>query len=179
MVFLPAQSSSPSAEQISDIPVPERGVSGSGGLQGCHPRQGSLHGTVEQIVDIPVPGGGPQDFLPDPGTAALSAVSREELSQGIFRTFPCSKKVRRSPGVRARGCTHTRAHPRRRHMSPWIQSSGCSSVTSPRADLPTEVYGRCDPASVRNRDRRTEARTGPGPLCPRNGRPHPGFPGVT
>ena len=35
------------------------------------------------------------------------------------------------------------------------------------------------PASVRTRDRRTEARTGPGPLCSRNGRPHPGFPGVT
>ena len=29
------------------------------------------------------------------------------------------------------------------------------------------------PASTRTRDRRTEARTGPGPLCPRNGkRPH-------
>ena len=31
--------------------------------------------------------------------------------------------------------------------------------------------------SMRTRDRRTEARTGPSPLCSRNGRPHPGFPG--
>ena len=37
--FLPEQSSSPSSvEQIIDIPVPGREVSGSGGLQGFHPR---------------------------------------------------------------------------------------------------------------------------------------------
>ena len=36
------------------------------------------------------------------------------------------------------------------------------------------------PASVRTRDRKTQAqRTPPGPLYHRNGRPHPGFPGVT
>ena len=40
--------------------------------------------------------------------------------------------------------------------------------------VPSEVYGRCDPClRARTRDSRTEARTGPGPLYPRNGkRPH-------
>ena len=75
-----------------DIPV--LGTRGDhGGLQGFHPRQGSLQRTVEQIVYILVVGG-PQDFLPDPGSAAPSAVSRDELGQGFFRTFPRSKKVR-------------------------------------------------------------------------------------
>ena len=32
----------------------------------------------------------------------------------IFFALSLSKKVRRSPGVRVRGCTRTRAHPRRR-----------------------------------------------------------------
>ena len=98
--FLPEQSSLACDEQIIDIPVPGRGVSGSGGLQGFHPRQGPQR-TVEQIVDVLVLGGGPQGFLPDPGSAAPSAVSREELEQGFFRTFPHSKKVR------LRECTRT------------------------------------------------------------------------
>ena len=37
----------------------------------------------------------------------------------------------------------------------------------------TEVYGRCDPCL------REDLGQGPGPLRPRNGRPHPGLPGVT
>ena len=40
--------------------------------------------------------------------------------------------------------------------------------------LPDSLTG-----GVGTRDRWTVARTGPGPLCPRNGRPHPSFPGVT
>ena len=53
--------------------------------------------TVEQTIDIPVPRtrgdhGGLQDFLPDPGMAAPSAVSRDERDRGFFRTFPRSKK---------------------------------------------------------------------------------------
>ena len=87
--FFPVQSSHPSDEQTVDIPVPGRGGSGSGGLQGFHPRQ-SLQ---RQIVDIPV-GGGPQDFLPDPGLTALSAVSCEEPGQGFFsHFFPSEKSV--------------------------------------------------------------------------------------
>ena len=47
----------------NNIPVPHDwgGSSGSGGLQGLHPRQ-NLQRTVEQLVDIPVPGGGPDDI---------------------------------------------------------------------------------------------------------------------
>ena len=86
--FLPGQSYSLSAGQIVDIPVPVRGGSGSGGLQGFHPRQGSLHRTVEQLVDILVPGGGPHDFLPDLGVAAPSAVSCESWINVFFALFP-------------------------------------------------------------------------------------------
>ena len=42
---------------------------------------------MEQIVDIPV-GGDLQDFLPDHGLSATSAVSRDEAFQWVFRTFP-------------------------------------------------------------------------------------------
>ena len=45
---------------------------------------------VEQIVDIPVPSGGLHDSLPDPG--ASSAVARDELEKGGFRTFFSWKK---------------------------------------------------------------------------------------
>ena len=49
--------------------------------------------TAEQIIDIPVPRtrgdlGGLQDFLPDQGLAASSAVSRDEAFQGgTFHQF--------------------------------------------------------------------------------------------
>ena len=56
--------------------------------------------------------------------------------------------------------------------------SGCVGLTANGAD-PRRCTAGVTPASVRIWDRRTEARTGPGPLCPRNGRPHPSFPGVT
>ena len=70
------------AEQIVDIPVLRgRGGSGGGGLQGFHPGYGPQR-TVEQIVDNPVPGGGLHGSLPDPGFAAPSEVSRDELAQG-------------------------------------------------------------------------------------------------
>ena len=58
--------------------------------------------TVEQIVDIAVGG---QDFLPDPGLAAPSAVSREEPGQGGFRTVLRRKKC---GGRRAGGCEGAR-----------------------------------------------------------------------
>ena len=45
---------------------------------------------LQQKVDIPVPR--TRGFLPDPGSAAPSAVSRDELGQGVFRTFPVRKK---------------------------------------------------------------------------------------
>ena len=56
--------------------------------------------------------------------------------------------------------------------------TGCVGLAANGAG-PRRCTAGVTPASVRTRDRRTEARTGPGPLCPRNGRPHPGFPGVT
>ena len=102
MVSLPEQSFRRSDEQTVDIPVPGRGVSGNGGLQGFHPRQGAQR-TVEQIVDIPVPGGGPRDFLPDPGSAAPSAVWREELFQFCSHSSPIRKTSAHSG---------TSAHPR-------------------------------------------------------------------
>ena len=46
---------------------------------------------MKQIVDIPV-GGGLQDFLPDLGTAAPSAVSRDELGQGLVALFAAREK---------------------------------------------------------------------------------------
>ena len=51
----------------------------------------------EQIVDIKVPGGSFHDLHPDPGSAASSAVSRDEAFQWVFHTFLRSKKVRRRP----------------------------------------------------------------------------------
>ena len=56
--------------------------------------------------------------------------------------------------------------------------TGCVGLAANGAG-PRRCTAGATPASVRTRDRRTEARTGPGPLYPRNGRPHPGFPGVT
>ena len=56
--------------------------------------------------------------------------------------------------------------------------TGCAGLAANGAG-PRRCTAGVTPASVRTRDRETEARTGPGPLCPRNGRSHPGFPGVT
>ena len=60
------------------IPVRSRG------LQGLHRRKSSS-AFVAQSVDIPVPSGIPHL---DPGSAASSAVSRDEAFQRSFRTFP-------------------------------------------------------------------------------------------
>ena len=60
---------------------------------------------IQQRVDVPVPGGGLHVPLPAPG--ASSAVSRDELGQGVFSHLSAWEKVRRSPGVRVRGCTRT------------------------------------------------------------------------
>ena len=124
------------AEQTVNIPVPR----GSGRrLQGLRPGQGSQR-TVEQIVNIPA-GGGLHGFLPDPGGSRSSAVTREEAwhvffrtlpqksnnpatagwfdvpvepGEGVFRTFPHSKKsaasaAHPSPRVHASVCSSTRA----------------------------------------------------------------------
>ena len=124
--FLPEQSSFPSVEQITDIPVPGRGVSGNGVLQGFHSGQGPLQRTVEQIVDIPVLGGGPQDFLPDPGSVAPSAVSREELFQVFFRTFPRGEKR-----AKVTGGSSARVHAR--------SSSSTSAVQRPSTEVAYEA----------------------------------------
>ena len=96
-LFFPEQSSLPSNE-TADIPVPGRGGSGSGGFQGFHPRQGSLQCTVHQHVDIPVPGGGPHDFLPDPGLAEGS------------RGFSHSSHLEKSAEVAGSSSTRVHAH---------------------------------------------------------------------
>ena len=87
-----------SDEQTLDIPVPGREGSGSGGLRGFHPRQGSLQRTVEQIVDI-------RQLLPQ------FRVKSWRMG-GVFRTYPRSKKSAEVAGRWVRGCTGTRAHPR-------------------------------------------------------------------
>ena len=96
------------AEQIVDIPV-LRTRRNRGGLQGFHPGKASSQRTVEQIVDIPV-GGGLQDFLPDPGLSASSAVWRDEAFQGFFSTFPRVQKSAQSAG-RSSARVHGRSSP--------------------------------------------------------------------
>ena len=82
-ILRPGQNSTASTvEQIVDFPVPR-----GGGLQGLRPGQNSTVRFVEQNVDIPVPAGGLHD-LPVPGGSSLSAVSRDERGEGVFRTFP-------------------------------------------------------------------------------------------
>ena len=72
-----------SAKQNVDIPVP--GTRGDMEVIKVFTQDKiRCSALFEQIVDIPV-GGVPQDFLPDSGLAASSAVSREELGQGFFR----------------------------------------------------------------------------------------------
>ena len=98
---------------------------------------------------------------------------------------------------RAEGCTSPPSpFCMRRNLRAWVSAPHAQLDTASSAStLPDSLTGgiglaangagprRCTagvtPASVRTRDRRTEARTGPGPLCPRNGRPHPSSPGVT
>ena len=65
-------------------------------------------------------------------------------------------------------------------VSPGSTASltGCAGLAANGAG-PRKCTAGVTPASVRTQDKRTEARTGPSPLCPRNGRPHPGSPGVT
>ena len=71
-------------EQIADIPVPGRGVSGS--LQGSLPVQSSAKRTASQFADFPVPGRGGSDcfpgFPPEQRTTALH-VSQERISERI------------------------------------------------------------------------------------------------
>ena len=78
------------AKQTIDIQVP-RTRGDQGGLQGFHPRPSSTASVPEKIVDIPA-GGSLQGFLLDPKLAASSAVSRDDLGKGVFRTFPRGKK---------------------------------------------------------------------------------------
>ena len=103
------------AEQIIDIPVPRtRGRGDRGGLHCFTPRQVLSQRTVQQIVDIPA-GGGLQDFLPDPGLSASSAVSRDEAFQWFFDTFPRFQKMHSPPGGRVRG-VHA-------HSSSWTPAA--------------------------------------------------------
>ena len=145
-----------SVEQLVDIPVPGRGGRFAG-LQGFQTEQSST--AMEQIVDIP--GGGPQSFRPGQSSSSSShflAGVDEGLDgpgEGVLRTFPQNKKIRRLPGTRVRGCTPVSAHPRWQLSSSMrpcrTPSSGCSSVTaaSPIAgtDAPLRMSGSCRLAS--------------------------------
>ena len=99
-------------------------------MEGFLPEQSFLP-SDEQIIDIPVPGAGFQAaevfkvFTQDKvRCSTLTSSSSTFLfpvealislyGSSIRSFYPRSKKVLRSPGVRVRGCTRTRAHPRRR-----------------------------------------------------------------
>ena len=119
--FRAGQHFSVTAQQIVDDPVPRPGVCGS--LQGLHRGQSST-AFLEQIAVSPDPGGGLQNFPPVQSSAASSSVSPGHAGQGVFRTFPRDKKVRRSPARWMTNCFQTSAHPRRRLMvvttpGPW------------------------------------------------------------
>ena len=105
--FLPGQSTSETAEQIVEIPVPR--ADGAGDFQGFHLGQGST-AFSEQIAEFPDPGGG-HDFQPVQGSAASSSDLPGQAGQGVFRTFPQNKKSATHP-------PHVRSElpP---HSSPW------------------------------------------------------------
>ena len=125
-------------EQHVDIPVPGGGGSSSG-LQGLLPRQRSTESPsrkrtseriVEQIVD-PVSRGSLPGSLPGQGSSSSHSPAgveerADEPGEGVFRTFPQNKKVRRSLRIRGWNCLRTPAHPRRR-LSWRTPSSGCGS----------------------------------------------------
>ena len=92
--FLPGQSSSFTAEQIVDNPVPRPG--GAGGLQGL-PRGQSSTAFSEQIAEFPDPGGGLQDFQPVQGSAASPSVSPGQAGEGFFSHFSSPEKKCEDP----------------------------------------------------------------------------------
>ena len=106
--FLPGQSTSETAEQIVEIPVPR--ADGAGDLQGFPCGQGST-AFLEQIGEFPDPVGGHRDFQPAQGSAASSSDLPGQAGQGVFRTFPQNKKSATHP-------PHVRSElpP---HSSPW------------------------------------------------------------
>ena len=113
---LPGQGSTASAaEQIADIP------SSSGDLQGFRPRQSST-AVSEQNASTPAPcrgglRGGLHGFAPVQGSAVDFPVSLGDADEGVFRTFPRPKKVRRYVLTPGRNWPRTRAHPRRTLMA--------------------------------------------------------------
>ena len=86
--FLPGQSTSETAEQIVEIPVPRS--DGAGDLQGFPRGQGST-AFSEQIAEFPDPGGG-QDFQPVQGSAASSSDLPGQAGQGVFSHFSTDEK---------------------------------------------------------------------------------------
>ena len=110
--FHPGQGSTASAaEQIADIP------SSSGDLQGFRPRQSST-AVSEHNVSTPAPCRGGlrgvlHRFLLVQGSAVDFPVSLGDADDGVFRTFPRPKKVRRYVLTPGRNWPRTRAHPRR------------------------------------------------------------------
>ena len=92
--FLPGQSTSETAEQIVEIPVPR--ADGAGDLQGFPCGQGST-AFLEQIAEFPDPVGGHRDFQPVQGSAVSSSDLPGQAGQGFFRTFPQNKKSATHP----------------------------------------------------------------------------------
>ena len=114
--FLPRQSTSETAEQIVEIPVPR--PHGAGDLQGFPRGQGSTAFT-EQITEFPDPGGG-LIFQPVQGSAASSSDFPGQADQGVFRTFPQNKKSATHPPH------STSALPP--HSSPWTPAPYDASI---------------------------------------------------
>ena len=126
--FLPGQNYSMTGEQIVDKPVPRPG--GAGDLQGFPRGQGST-ALSEQIPEFPDPGGGREDFQPVQGSAASSSDSPGQAGQGVFRTFPHRKKVRRSRTPSGRNWVPSRAHGRRELSWGLFGGTTWSAASSP------------------------------------------------
>ena len=114
--FLPGQSSSVTAEQIVEIPVPRPDVAGD--LQGFpvdRVQQRFRSRSPSFLIQVEV-----KIFSQSRALQRLPRISLDKLVKGFFALFPKIKKVRHNLRARGRNCLRTRAHGRRRLMTrPW------------------------------------------------------------
>ena len=122
---LPGQSSSVTAEQIVEIPVPRPDVAGD--LQGFPRGQGST-AFSEQIPVFPDPGGGREDFQPVQGSAASSSDLPGQAGQGFFLHFlhQNQKSATQPRALRSRNCLRT--------SSPWTPAPYDASMVLEEED---------------------------------------------
>ena len=129
-------------EQIADIPVLGRGVSGS--LQGSLPEQSTVKRTASQIADFPVLGRGGSDclpgFPPEQSTTA-SHVSQERISERIEQIDAGGDFPSRRAGPRVVLPRHGSAAAGAEQLADIVSSGGPhgllpgqSSTASPGAD---------------------------------------------